>query len=138
VPHFSTGARVERVGLIRCGYEHESVDHYRSNFEVPGIVGVEHPLRLQSIDIVCVDLAKRTESAAGVVSVVRDPVVRRRLHHQVFRAHIDRGRVTRVRGRVLLRYRTHASEDHDHPQQGSHRYESRSVLTIDVSLNVCI
>ena len=75
LPEHVAGTGVEGKYIVRRSYKHDAVHHHWRDLQRTGTSWVEHPLRLQSMNVVGVDLVKRTVAAAGVISVVRGPIL---------------------------------------------------------------
>ena len=92
VPDHASGARVQRVGVVRGSHEHDAVHDHRGYLHPVRIAGMEDPLRAKLSDIRRVDLGQAAETASGEIAVIGEPVFSRRLGDQLSGKHIDRRR----------------------------------------------
>ncbi len=91
VPHHASGARIEGGGVVRRGYEHHSIYYNWSDLLAALYYGhgKTHSTS-QSGKIRRIDFREAAEtSSRAIVSVVGDPISRRRLNQKVFEADID-------------------------------------------------
>ena len=74
MPDHQPSARIQRVGIVGRGHEHDAVRDYGRDLQPVRIAGMEYPLRPQLSDICRIDLRQAAEAAATEVSVVGEPI----------------------------------------------------------------
>ncbi len=105
VPEHFSRLRIEGKRIVRPGEVHDAVHHDGRRFQHAGRLGVKDPLRLQVGNILRSDLGKTAKAPAGVVAVVRRPIV------------------------LNLRRRIGACEKNHHPQ--SNKLHAINALIVD-------
>ena len=83
VPQHLAGLRVERIGIVRAGNEHDSGQDHRCRFERAYGARMEYPLCHQPARVLRRDLCKMAEALSAVVSVVGDPIFSHALLKQI-------------------------------------------------------
>src|SRR6185437_16939614 len=95
VPQSAARASIESVGVVGRGDEHYAARDDRSDFHVADIANVEDPLRFQTGYVARSDLIQSRESLAGIISVIRKPVLAGFPKH-CLRSYVDRCRYDRA------------------------------------------
>ena len=73
-PDLTAGARVERpCVVVRAGHVQHAVDEDRRRFEAAERLGLEAPLRHETVHVLRRDLHERTVALAAVVAAVHQP-----------------------------------------------------------------
>src|SRR5947209_20614725 len=75
VPQDLAGLRVEGIGVVRCRNVHHAVYDYRRDLKDAHISTVKNPLGLKLRNVLRSNLLEATESASGIVAIIRWPVV---------------------------------------------------------------
>ena len=76
-PDLAAAARIDRPpGVERSGHVDDAVEHERRRFELAEGVGLELPLRGQTMDVLRCDLRQRAVPVIGVVAGVGEPARR--------------------------------------------------------------
>src|SRR5215469_6042722 len=74
MPKDLASSRVERIGIVGAGDEHNTGDNDWGDFENPRIAAVKDPLGAKQMRVFGSDLDETGIATASVVSVVRWPV----------------------------------------------------------------
>ena len=91
MPERATGLCVQGVSVIRSGDEHNSIHHNRRDFKAAGVRRVKDPLGAQLGHVRSADFMEDAVPAAGVVTVVGEPIFPNWVSEQACGLHIDGG-----------------------------------------------
>src|SRR5580700_572299 len=91
VPDGAAGAGVESKGVVGGGDEQDAAHRNGCDLEASCVAYMKNPLSAETSDIRGCDFREITETTAGVVSIVGDPVCAGGLDEQIFRLDVDRG-----------------------------------------------